>query len=227
MGRVILIYGKSGAGKTTSLRNFKEDEIFFINVEKKDLPFKGNFKYKAAIDDVAIILDQLGKMPCKTAVIDDAGYIMTHTFMRQHRNKKGSASFDMYDDIADSMYTLVNGIKALPEDVNVYVMMHEDIDDLGGTKLLTFGKLLDNKINLPGMVTICLRAVTEQNEHLFRTTTDGGDITKAPLDMFTEETVPNDLKAVDETIRAYYGTQIKTKTEKPKKNGGEVNAETK
>lgn len=209
MGKCILIYGKSGAGKTSSLRNFKEDEIFFINVEGKELPFRGGFKYTAAIDDVAVILDQLGKMPCKTAVIDDGGYLMTHTFMRQHRNKKGSASFDMYDDIADMMYTLVKGIKGLNPDINVYIMMHEDIDDLGGTKLLTFGKLLDNKVNLPGMVTICLRAVTENGQHLFRTTTDGSDITKAPMGMFESDTIDNDLKAVDEIIRKYYNTEIK------------------
>ena len=214
MGKCILIYGKSGSGKTSSLRNFKEDEIFFINVEDKDLPFKGNFKYQARIDDPATILDQISKMPCKTAVIDDAGYIMTHMFMKQHRNKKGSASFDMYDDIADAMYNLVRGIKALNPDINVYIIMHEDIDDLGGTKLLTFGKLLDNKVNLPGMVTICLRAVTENGSHIFRTTTDGGDITKAPLGMFTEETVDNDLKAVDDIIRTYYNTSTEKKEEK-------------
>jgi hypothetical protein len=206
MGKCILVYGKSGAGKTSSLRNFKEDEIFFINVEGKELPFRGGFKYTAALDDPATIIDQLNKMPCKTAVIDDSGYIMTHMFMRQHRNKKGSASFDMYDDIADSMYNLVKGIKALSPEKNVYIMMHEDIDDLGGTKLLTFGKLLDNKVNLPGMVTICLRAVTEQGKHLFRTTTDGTDITKAPMGMFEEETIDNDLKAVDDVIRNYYNT---------------------
>lgn len=206
MGKCILLYGKSGAGKTSSLRNFKDDEIFFINVEGKELPFRGGFKYTAALDDPATILDQLNKMPCKTAVIDDSGYIMTHMFMRQHRNKKGSASFDMYDDIADSMYNLVKGIKGLSPEKNVYIIMHEDIDDLGGTKLLTFGKLLDNKVNLPGMVTICLRAVTENGKHVFRTTTDGSDITKAPMDMFKEDTIDNDLKAVDDVIRKYYNT---------------------
>ena len=55
------------------------------------------------------------------------------------------------------------------------------------------------------MSTIVLRCVTIGNEHMFRTQTDGSDITKTPEDMFTEATVENDLKAVDDAIREYYG----------------------
>ena len=41
MALPILLMGRSGSGKTASLRNFKED-VFVINVNKKPLPFKGN-----------------------------------------------------------------------------------------------------------------------------------------------------------------------------------------
>jgi hypothetical protein len=88
-------------------------------------------------------------MPCKTAVIDDAGYLMIHHFMDNHRNKKGNASFDMYDDIADRMYFLVQRIKKeTPDDVIVYIILHEDTSDMGETKLRTIGKLIDNKVCL-------------------------------------------------------------------------------
>ena len=45
MGIPVIIYGKSGSGKSRSLKNFKEDEILYVNVERKMLPFKGKFKY--------------------------------------------------------------------------------------------------------------------------------------------------------------------------------------
>ena len=46
MGIPVLIYGKSGSGKTTSLRNFKEDEILYVNIERKMLPFRARSSRK-------------------------------------------------------------------------------------------------------------------------------------------------------------------------------------
>ena len=204
MGVPVLLYGKSGAGKSRSLKNFAEDEILLVNVEAKPLPFRSRFKYELQTDKINTIIEQLQKMPCKAAVIDDAGYLMTHFFMKHHRNKSGNASFEMYDNIADMMYLLITSIKALPTDVIVYIIMHEDKNDAGETKLLTIGRLLDNKVNLPGMVTICLRCLSENGKHFFRTATDGSDITKAPEEMFPEVEIENDLKAVDTAIREYW-----------------------
>ena len=40
MGQPVLIYGKSGSGKSRSLKGFGADEILLINVERKMLPRK-------------------------------------------------------------------------------------------------------------------------------------------------------------------------------------------
>lgn len=202
----VLIYGKSGAGKSRSLKFFGEDEILLVNVEGKTLPFKNTFKYICRSDSIDTIITQFQKMPCKTAVIDDAGYLMTHHFMKNHRVKKGNASFDMYDDIADTMYFLIQRIKTeVPDDVIVYIMLHEDTNDMGDTKIRTIGKLIDNKVCLEGMVTICLRCMSDEGKHFFRTQTDGFDISKTPEEMFADVEIDNNLKLVDETIRDYYG----------------------
>ena len=206
MGIPVYIYGKSGSGKSRSLKNFAEDEILLVNVEAKPLPFRSKFKYVLKTDNIGTIIQQMQKMPCKTAVIDDAGYLMTHFFMRHHRNKSGNASFEMYDNIADMMYNLIRDIKKkLPDDVIVYLILHEDKNDYGDVKLLTLGKLLDSKVNLQGMVTICLRCMSENGKHFFRTVTDGSDITKAPEEMFSDAEIENDLKTVDTAIREYWG----------------------
>ena len=206
MGQIVLIYGKSGSGKSRSLKNFAKDEIFFINIEKKALPFRGSFTYSLETDNISTIMNQLQKMPMKTAVIDDAGYLLTNAFMRGHSGgKKGAAVYDLYNDIADMYWGLFKFIKnKLPNDVIVYVLMHEDTNDEGATKLKTIGRLLDEKVCLEGMVTICLRCVSDQGKHFFRTVTDGKDITKTPEEMFEAEEIENDLKAVDTAIRTYY-----------------------
>lgn len=206
MGVVVLIYGKSGSGKSRSMKFFGPEEMMLVNVEGKTLPFKTRFKYICKTDNIDTIIDQCVKMPCKTAVIDDAGYLMTHHFMNNHRNKSGNKSFEMYDNIADMMYFLVKRIKDdVPDDKIVYIILHEDIDDNGNVKLRTLGKLLDNKVCLEGMVTICIRCLSDHGKHFFKTVTDGYDITKTPEDMFQEPEMENNLKIVDTTIREFYG----------------------
>ena len=208
MGMPILVYGKSGSGKSRSLKFFGENEILLVNIEGKQLPFKNSFKYVCRTDSLDTIITQCQKMPCKVAVIDDAGYLMTHHFMDNHRNKKGNASFDMYDDIADTMYFLVQRIKKeLPDDVRVYIMLHEDTNDAGDTKIRTIGKLIDSKVCLEGMVTVCIRCMSDNGKHFFRTQTDGFDITKTPEELFADDEVEieNNLKYVDEKIRDFYG----------------------
>ena len=44
MGIPVLILGESGSGKSTSLRNFNEDEIGIFNVAGKPLPFRKKLK---------------------------------------------------------------------------------------------------------------------------------------------------------------------------------------
>lgn len=206
MGIPVFIYGKSGSGKSRSLKTFGENEIALINVEGKALPFKGSFTYTFKTDSVDTIIKSLKSLPekVKTAVIDDCGYIMTHHFMKNHRKMQGTAQFDMYNQMADDMYSLVNGVKELPDDIIVYMIFHEETSEYGDTKLMTIGKLLDQKANLIGMVTIAIRCMSDSGRHFFRTVTDGTDITKTPEEMFSEEEIENDLKAVDTAIRKYY-----------------------
>ena len=206
MGRPIIIYGKSGSGKSRSLKNFAEDEILFINVEEKDLPFRKKFKYTLASESYRTIQEQLSKMPLKTAVIDDAGYLITNMFMRGHSaGFKGKDVFELYNEIGDRFWGLMKHIKSLPQDVIVYIIMHDESNDAGEVKLKTIGKLLDEKVNIQGMVTIVLRCMSENGRHFFRTHTDGYDITKSPEDMFESDEIDNDLKFVDTVIREYYG----------------------
>ena len=206
MGECVFVYGKSGSGKSRSLINFGEEEIFLVNTIGKRLPFRSKFKYEIKTDDFNKIANGLRKMPTKTAVIDDSGYLMTNAFMRGHSApKSGSSTFDLYNDIADSFWSLITVIKnELPDDVIVYMIMHEDTTDYGETKLRTIGKLLSEKVCIEGMSTVVLRCVVRDGKHLFLTQSDGSDISKSPEGMFDRE-IENDLKAVDTVIREYWG----------------------
>ena len=74
----------------------------------KRLPFPGTFRYQMKTDSYQTITTGLQKMPTKTAVIDDAGYLLTNTFMKGHSAPKaGSSTFDLYNDIADNFWRLL------------------------------------------------------------------------------------------------------------------------
>lgn len=219
MGRGVLIYGKSGSGKSRSLKNFADDEVFLVNVIGKDLPFRHNFKYVYRSDDYGKIKRGLLKMPTNAAVIDDAGYLQTNFFMSGHSGpKSGSSSFDLYNSIADDFWNLIRFVSNdLPDDAIVYFMMHEASNDYGDTKLKTIGKLLDEKVCIEGMFTIVLRCMSDGKSHFFSTQSRGNDISKSPEGMFPLE-IENDLKLVDTTIREYWGLAPLKNTEADKED---------
>ena len=159
----ILLIGKSGSGKSTSLRNFKKDEVAVINVLGKPLPFRSDIK-AVKLDDYANILNQIKLTKKNIIVIDDANYLITNEFMKNSSIK----GYDKYNEMANHFFELINGIKNIEGGKTVYLIMHEDVDDNGNVKPKTIGKLLDEKVNIQGMFTICIRAMFENGKYIFR-----------------------------------------------------------
>jgi hypothetical protein len=195
----VLLIGKSGSGKSASLRNFKKDEIAIANVLGKPLPFKSDLE-APKVDDYNIILKAIQKTDKKVIVIDDANYLITNEFM----NKSSVKGFDKYNEMGNNFFNLINGIKNIEGGKTVYLIMHEDTDDEGNVKPKTIGKLLDDKVNIQGMFTICIRSMFDNGNYIFRLKTNGQDCVKTPIGLFEEEQIENDLKLVDDKIREYY-----------------------
>lgn len=208
MATPVLIIGKSGSGKSTSLRNcVNNQEWNLINVLSKPLPFKGKVP-QLVTDDYKEVMNALAKSKAKSIVIDDAGYLITNYFMKNHSSKgAGNAIFSMYNTLADNFWNLIEFIKKLPDEKIVYIIMHEDVNEFGDVKPKTIGKMLDEKICLEGMFTIVLRCIQENGKHLFITQADGGAVSKSPMGMFESLEIDNDLLMVDKTIREYYAEE--------------------
>lgn len=213
MGIPVLIIGKSGTGKTSSLRNFDSKDLGIINVLGKPLPFKNDFK-TIVTDDYTKIKQALLSSKVKTLIIDDAGYLITNQFMRGHSGGKGGAIFDLYNQMGDNFWDLIRFIQIqLPEDKIVYLTMHEDKNEVGDIKPKTIGKMLDDKVCIEGMFTIVLRSLKNEGKYVFRTQSDGLDVSKSPIGLFENEFVENDLKLITEKIKKYYEFKEKVNEE--------------
>lgn len=209
MGLGVLIIGKSGSGKSTSLRNFKKGEVGIINVIAKPLPFKNDLP-TVDTDNYTDIEKVFEKSKANSIVIDDAGYLITNNFMKQHSNVGGgNAVYNFYNDMADKFWRLIESIKKLPKDKIVYIIMHEDKNDFGDIKPKTIGKILDDKVCVEGMFSIVLRSKKVDKNYYFFTQATDGDVAKTPMGMFNDLYIDNDLKLVDDTIREYYNLNNK------------------
>jgi hypothetical protein len=200
MGIPVLVLGASGSGKSTALRNFEADEIGIFNVASKPLPFR---KKLAVVQkpDYAKIEATLSANHLRAYAIDDSQYLMAFESFA----KAKITGYGKFTDIAVSFEHLLETILfATSEDTIVYMLHHTEQTDDGHVKAKTIGKMLDSQLTIEGLFPIVLLAEVDKGTHIFRTVSDGMTPCKAP-DGMLDDTMPNDLKAVDDAIRAYWG----------------------
>lgn len=213
----VLIIGRSGSGKTYSLKNFKPNEVGVISVEKGRLPFKSEIKTVKVPKDptngeardaaqlnaakYAWIMRAIEKAAVKTIVIDDSQYLLVNELFDRAYEK----GYDKFVSMAAKFRDLIHSVNDL-EDENkiVYFLHHSEADTDGREKVKTIGKMLDEKLTIEG----CFDIVLYCQDHKFFTQANGQSTAKTPEGMFDLE-IPNDLKAVDTAIREYYGMEEK------------------
>lgn len=198
MGFAVLILGASGTGKSASLRNFKKGEIGVLNVGKKPLPFRGKLDV-ANTADYELIEKTLMKNTYNAYAIDDSQFLMVYENFA-HAYEKG---YDKFTKMAVNFQELLNVIiNGTSNDTIVYLLHHIDFDDMGRAKAKTIGKMLDQQLPIESAVPITLLTQTDSEKYTF--ITNGLPPAKSPLGMFEDKEIENDLRMVDETIRAYW-----------------------
>jgi hypothetical protein len=214
MALPVLVIGRSGSGKTYSLKNFKPDEVGVISVEKGRLPFKSDIKVvkiPKSFDDhdqkqsyatinaakYSWIMTIIRTAKAKTIVIDDSQYLLANELFDRAYEK----GYDKFVQMAVNFRNLIHFINDLEDDSKiVYFLHHSELDSDGREKVKTIGKMLDEKLTVEG----CFDIVLYCQDHKFFTQANGQSTAKSPEGMFELE-IPNDLKAVDTAIREYYG----------------------
>lgn len=200
MGTIIEILGESGMGKSSGLRNFEEGELGIFNVTGKPLPFRRKLPMVRNAD-YATIERTLEANNLKCYVVDDAGYLMQFDNFR----RAGQKGYDKFVDMAVSFEQILEAAIATDDDTTVYFLMHPDYDANGRMKTKSIGKMLDEKLCIEGLFPIVLVARHDEDGYWFETQTDGSSPAKSPMGMFEGKRIDNDIRAVDDAVREYWG----------------------
>lgn len=210
MSIATMILGQSGTGKSTSLRNLDPAKVLLIQSVKKPLPFRstgwepiskenpnGNI---FVTDDAARMVNAIQKTNREIIVIDDFQYVMAIEFMHRSAEK----GYEKFTEIGRHAFDVVmTSIKAA-DNKRVYILSHTQENENGRTSIKTIGRMLDEKITLEGLVTICLQTAVINGQYVFTTQNSGMNTVKSPMGLFDQEHIPNDLAAVDAAICDYY-----------------------
>lgn len=199
MARLIFVLGNPGTGKSTSLRNLGKDEVAYITVTGKELPFRSTIKPTPVktMDEVKKMV-VVAKKPI--VVIDDVNYLFTkEVFGASDKEDK----WGVYDKISKEFYQIVQAILNKDTEQNFYLFGHLEDPDSNTLALKTLGQATRKNNNPEGWTNIVFESVVELDEFVFKVKTDGSGV-KSPMEMFENPTMPNDLKVVDAKINAYY-----------------------
>ncbi len=182
MARLIFVLGNPGTGKSSSLRNLKKDDVSYITVTGKELPFRTDIKSaKVKTMDQVKEMGTASKKPI--VVIDDVNYLFTkEVFGASEKDDK----WDVYDKISKEFYHIVQTILNKDTDQNFYLFGHlEDPDSKKELKQLkTLGQATRKNNNPEGWTNIVFESMGDDfGAFVFRVKTDGKGV-KSPMDMF-------------------------------------------
>lgn len=224
----LCIYGDSGSGKTTSLRNLNSEETFIISTTGKPLSFRGwkkkykpftinketkefsgNYYISSNWEQILKILKIINsKLPhIKTVVIDDVQYIMSYEFV----DRATEVGYSRFSEIAQHMMEILRYSEQMRDDCTMVFLTHSDnvgteIDPKYVIK--TIGKLLSEKVTLEGLFTYIFFTKVEEGDdgkmqYKLVTNNDGKCLAKTPMGMFEELEIDNDLNEILKVIKEY------------------------
>jgi AAA domain len=144
---IVLIMGKPNTGKSTSLRNLRnQDKYVYLNTDLKSLPFK--HKFKAAVDvtdpmDVLGFVQQIETNPDVEGAVLDTITFLAQSFERQYVINATNTQ-KAWGDYGNFYRELIHAIKAGTK--NYAILAHED------TQLNEQTMQMESKVPIKGSV---------------------------------------------------------------------------
>lgn len=223
----IAICGPSGFGKSTSLRNLDPETTAILNTERKQLPFRGASKFKvvqigtnhpadpsalARKNASALNIAQWTKAwagarankDIKTIVLESATSLieMIKTYSECH-----FTNYDIWNNYNKMIFDVLMEAKSCDQTV-IFISIEDTvyINDTAERRMYCQGGALKGKLEKEFEIVLWSNILRgeEGNQFVFQTISDGERPAKAPMEMFEDTFIPNDVQHVLETVHAYY-----------------------
>jgi hypothetical protein len=227
MAEPILYMGKSGTGKSTSLRNLDPKSTIIIQPNAKSLPFPGGDANFTGAKKNRLITNELDKiqgtiahisknMPeIKCVVLED----FTHFFSARIFSKKfmgmnsGNEAFQRWNVFGASVYqSLFAQAQDWRTDLYIVVIHHTEVKDDGTVGFKSAGKLLDNTIDFPSYFNYIFHGVTipadKGVKYEMLTNMEGSLQAKTPFGAFPDLYINNDMKAILDRISLFKAGKV-------------------
>lgn len=206
MSQLTFVLGRSGTGKSTSLRNFKKaDGIGYITATGKPLPFKNDIPQFHA-KNYATLIQAIKQAEAPVVVIDDFNYFMSFEEFSQAQVK----GYEKFTTMAVNVVNVIETITQKDTDQRFYILAHSEQNEDGQLRLKTTGKMVSDKFVPEGLTNQVVETAVVDREFVFKVKTDGTGI-KTPMGMFTDEVIPNDLKELDKALVEFYKPEAPAK----------------
>lgn len=206
MSQLTFVLGRSGTGKSTSLRNFKKaDGIGYITATGKPLPFKNDIPQFHA-KNYSTLIAAIKQAEAPVVVIDDFNYFMSFEEFSQAQVK----GYEKFTTMAVNVVNVIETITQKDTDQRFYILAHSEQNEDGQLRLKTTGKMVSDKFVPEGLTNQVVETAVVDREFVFKVKTDGTGI-KTPMGMFTDEVIPNDLKELDKALVEFYKPEAPAK----------------
>ena len=139
----------------------------------------------------------------KVVVIDTINALMIAEEQRKIKTK----GYDKWEDLANSIWFLLELALTLRDDLTVVFMAHtETVSDDNGiveTRIATSGKKLRKIVPESKINTVLLAEIDDEGNHVFVASRPNTTAKEGYIDAFEDKVMPNDLKAVLDVLEEF------------------------
>lgn len=215
MSKMICVMGESGSGKTTAMRTLDPATTYYIDCDRKGLPWRGwreqynaerkNFFQTRDLGQIGGVLMGISekRADIKTIVIDTLNTAMVDQEVKQMGSKDG---YSKWIDLAQNVWNICEAAATLRPDLTVIIVMHSETirDDLGYsfTRVKTNGRKLEKVVLESLFSTVFLAKTKEDGSHVFETVARNSTA-KTPMGAFDSPEIPNDMQAALDALKEF------------------------
>jgi|TARA_R110001632_G_scaffold60568_1_gene146751 hypothetical protein len=206
----IIVVGKSGSGKSSSLRNLNPETTAVLNTERKQLPFKGAIKFKnVPVPDLntfnAAFKKAVDSTEIETIVIESFTSLVEMIYREADVRFKG---FDVWSFYNKEIDRILNMSKNTDKHI-IYLAIDGAYDSEDGVQerfVAVDGNRWKKRVEKEFVVCLFTdnHYSNDETSYRFRTQSQGKDSAKSPMEMFDSLYIENDLAQVIEKCNEYY-----------------------